>query len=605
MSRLRAVRSARSCFLALKRTAGRKLTATNFTAQFDLTKAQIDPAAELKVNGSRSELKAALERLAAEPEKKTDDNRVVKQTDAAPQGGDGKSGQNELAAGYQTPGAVSVAPAPEESVNVSTDGCPVRIDMAQLKAIQQSKAITSVNGAVKSETGCSDTSGGFPLQRSYASCSDEVDMEGRTAAARFKWYYIDAGGATVDVSECGVDNDKLFTINEDFSQCTVALDYEELTATPRSRLVYLNASNTEVQVRGCEPSDTKPAVALIPTTDVCSIKHDFAAGTSRQQGTYIYELDGAAYQARGCTDNGTTYPHNKVYTDAGGSYICQPVINNAAQTVALQSRIQITVDGLSQFITDCTPDSSSIAVVSTYDGCTEPTSWTHDLSAAVTYRHERYYFEDAGQRKYITGCQASAITYPHKYEIVGYQNHDGQLYSYALTTVYIEPDGGRHNIKNSSVLDGAVQIPYVLNGTEDRPNRTSAYDGCNAYRETDKVQVWLRPDETEYEKKIGAGETAGPVNVCANTVTGSRSLETHCRIHSSGGGDESGMPWTYFQKRITNFQVLARRNTETGQTISTFCQGLSTSETAPGPIGNPWPNQCYTNNWAALAYSCP
>lgn len=581
------------------------LTTTNFTAQFDLTKPQIDPAAELKVNGSRSELKAALERLAAEPEEKEADNRAVRQTDAAPQGGSGKEGKNDLAAGYQTPSPVSVAPAPEESVAVSTDGCPIRIDMAQLKAFQQSKAITSVNGAVKSETGCSDTRDGFPLQRSYAVCSDQVDMEARTASAQFKWYYVDAGGATVDVTDCGVDTDKIFTINEDFSQCTVALDYEELTATPRSRLIYLNANNAEVQVRGCEPSDTKPAVPLTPTTDACSIKHDFAAGTSRQQGTYIYELDGAAYQARGCTDNGTTYPHIKVYTDAGGSYICQPVINSAAQTVALQSRVQITVDGLSQFITDCTPDSTSMAVVSTYDGCTDPTTWTHDLAAAVTYRHERYFFEDAGQRKYITACQASTVSYPHKYEIAGYQNHDAQLFGYALTTVYIQPDGARYNIKFSTVLDGAPQIPYVLNGTEDRPNGTSTYAGCNAYRETDKVQVWLRPDETEYEKKIGPGETAGPVDVCTNSNVGSRTKETHCRQSASEIANESGSSPAEFQKRITNFQVVSRINTDNGQEISRYCQAMSSYDTPSSPIGNPWPSQCYTPNWAALAYSCP
>src|SRR3546814_6941992 len=73
-------------------------------------------------------------------------------------------------------------------------------------------------------------------------------------------------------------------------------------------------------------------------------------------------LDGILYQSRGCADNGTVFPQSKIYTDSTGAYVCNPVVDQNAKTVALQSRIQITVNSLSQYITDCTPDTSTLAV---------------------------------------------------------------------------------------------------------------------------------------------------------------------------------------------------------------------------------------------------
>src|SRR3546814_8241806 len=83
-------------------------------------------------------------------------------------------------------------------------------------------------------------------------------------------------------------------------------------------------------------------------------------------------------------------------------------------------------DLLSQFITDCTPDTSTLAVQVTTDGCNDPANWLHDISAGVSYGQERYFFVDGGQRKYITSCQNSTTTYMQHVEITGWQNHDAR-----------------------------------------------------------------------------------------------------------------------------------------------------------------------------------
>src|SRR3546814_6942258 len=107
--------------------------------------------------------------LAAAPatKKEKEEPVEVKQSAGAQQGGQSSQG-NEIAAGYQTPSAIQLAAEPTESVQVSTDGCPIRIDVAQLKAIQQDKTVTSKGGAVQSESGCSDSSQSFPLLKSFS-----------------------------------------------------------------------------------------------------------------------------------------------------------------------------------------------------------------------------------------------------------------------------------------------------------------------------------------------------------------------------------------------------------------------------------------------------
>jgi hypothetical protein len=579
------------------------LNATDFTSQFDMTKPQIDPAADVLVKGDRAQLRAALEKLATKPEEKKEEPTKAQQQAAAPQSSSGQR-QNDLAGGYQTPSAINVAPAPEESVRVTTDGCSIRIDLAQLRAIQQTKAVTSKGSAVQSETDCTDSSKGFPLIRSYSVCSDQVDVEGRTAQAQFKLYYINEGGATVEVTDCTPDSDKMFQIVEKYESCTIALDYIGKLATPRAALVYMDANNREVQVRGCEASEAKPAVPLVATLDGCSIRHDFGNIKSLQQGTYHYTLEGVTYQAGACTDNGTEYPHSKIYTDASGAYICQPIIDQNANTVALQSRIRITVGSLSQYINDCTPDTSTLAVLSTTDGCHNAALWDHDMAASRSYGQERFYFIDAGARKYLGACQSSQVTFTHKIQITGYQNHDGQLFSYALTTVYIEPPAGRYDIKISEVLPGAQQVPYELTGTTELINGISTYAGCNATRQTDRVARWKRPDTTMYDKKIGTGAPVGPVDVCTNTQVSTVSKLTATRAYA-GYGHEGGVSNGSCEVRYTSFQLMERKNAENGTVIAQYCGGtLSSSESQSGDH-----SPCFTNTiegvWQAKSYSCP
>ncbi len=257
-----------------------------------------------------------------------------------------------------------------------------------------------------------------------------------------------------------------------------------------------------------------------------------------QTGRHIYELNGTTWQADACSDNGTEYPHETVYKNAAGQEVCAPIINQAAGTVTRQSRKQIVVNGVEQFITECKPDTANIAIQSTIDGCDNPSLWSHDLAAGASYGRERFYYQLDGVPQYVTECQDSEIAYPHQVETTGWQNHDDQLFAYRLTTVYIEgTPKGRYNIKTSEVLPGEPQMAYVYSGEAPTTNGEHFYEGCTRFDARDLVQSYERPDQSIHKVVI---DEAAPLN-----------LGDKCNLNVDWGA-ESYRRWTAGQRRTSS-----------------------------------------------------
>lgn len=481
-------------------------------------------------------------------------------------------------------------------------GCPVRIDAIQAKVVLQSKDQTFDKGSLVSETACADTAASYALKTSYASCPvDVVDLDAKKAWPQYSLYYIDALGETHSVASCAKDQDTTYVITEDETQCSVSLDFSAATATPQAALIYTNRNNATVQARGCQDSTKSAAITMTESSANCTIRHDFPANVSYELSMWTYLRAGVTYQAAPCSDTGRTFPHQKIYTDAGGNYVCTPITDLSHKAVTLQYRRRITVDGVEQFISECTPDTASSAILATTTGCTDPSTWTHDLAASISYGQERfYYLKGDGSRQYVTACQASSIAYPHDVTIIGYQYHDDQLWAYALTTVTISVGGSPYTIVSSEVLPGAPQMAYVLDGTVDQATGTSTYDGCDAYRETARYEQWQRPDDSLYLKRIGTGTPTGPVDVCINTVvkTGAARLTNYCgQLNSASTIDP--LVWGYYDHYLSKTE---RKNIETGAVIVTSC--IESTETKV-PVGNNgvwgegngtggdrWPNFC-------------
>ncbi|MEQ9127243.1 hypothetical protein [Thalassospira sp.] len=499
------------------------LDSNDFVAQFNMDSPELDPGSPVTIEGNQETLIAALERLNAvedENDKEEKETEAAEADTGASNTVGSNASKNADAAGYSSPAALDVAEdTSTPTVRVTTEGCNIRVDLAQLVAVQQNRVETTEDGAVSSAP-CEDGGDRYPLDRSYSVCGDTIDMETRQATAQYLLYYTDGGGNRQEVTDCLKDEDKVFDITEKASACSVYLDYNEMMAVPQASLAYDNASNNEVQVRSCEPSEEIAPVPLVSVTDGCSIRHDFAAGLSLQTGRHIYELNGTTWQADACSDNGTEYPHETVYKNAAGQEVCAPIINQAAGTVTRQSRKQIVVNGVEQFITECKPDTANIAIQSTIDGCDNPSLWNHDLAAGASYGRERFYYQLDGVPQYVTECQDSEIAYPHQVETTGWQNHDDQLFSYRLTTVYIEgTPKGRFNIKTSEVLPGEPQMAYVYDGQGPKANGDIWYEDCTRFEGRDLVNTYKRPDGTTYGLKVDDATPANLGNVCSAVVS--------------------------------------------------------------------------------------
>lgn len=495
------------------------LDSQTFSAQFEMKDDNIQPDQPITIMGDGQQLIEALKRLQEEPAPEEEEEQTV-QTPEPNSTSQGENG-NSQAAGYTSPDPIEKKEEGATEIKYTTSGCGVRVDEGKLQAIQQTMAQTYKGGALESESACMDGDTVFALEKSYKNCAgqDVVDLKATppTATAQFQYYYVNTIlGTNQTHGECQPDEEMVFNIVEKHGGCMISLDYTPSAekAVFQSQLVYMNNNNVETQIRGCEASLEKPAVPLVRTTSGCNLRHDYEANKSFRQAKWTYQDNGTTYQAGSCQDDGTEYEHVKTYKDDAGKYLCTPIQNG--NQITLQSRMKINVDGLSQFVTECTPDTSTLAVKTTTDGCTNPANWTHDLGAGQSYGQERFFFLHEGQEVRLGECQTSTETYAHQVETVDWENHDDQLFSYPKSTVYIEAPNGRYNIKTGEVLIGAQQMPYEFDRFDIAASEAPSYEGCNKTQPYNNVKVWKRPSGSYHQEKIGEG-TPTTSNACTTT----------------------------------------------------------------------------------------
>ena len=204
----------------------------------------------------------------------------------------------------------------------------------------------------------------------------------------------------------------------------------------------------------------------------------------------------------------------------------------------LQSRVRITVDGEARYIRECVPDTAGTEVSSTTEGCDDPSEWTHDLTAGVSYGQERFYFVHNGKREYVTDCVDSDVTYIHDVTVAGYRHHDDRRFSHALSKVTIEAPSGEHVIVDGVVLPGAPQVPYEWLREALVPAGAPSYSGCEKTEPRDRIECWRRPsvapppetmargdcDGSEYRRTLGPGEAVVTADVCTAQVSASWTL---------------------------------------------------------------------------------
>lgn len=483
------------------------ISATGLTAQFDALKTpELTSDTMLEVEGSRTELLTALQKLAEEDEVKDEEEEKERQPVEASEGyqstGDG---ENDLASSYTTPSPVAWEEEanPVVVIETTTEGCEPRIDEAQGVVIETAKSYTLTDGVKSGETECSDTLTRYIIKEQ--SCENQIDIAGMKVYAQYKKSYVNSVGATFEISECTPDTENPMTLTEEEGSCTPLIDFAGNEVKFRTTLVYTNVTGAKAVARDCEVSETISPATLLESIEACSLKHDFANNKSYQMSLRYYEKDGESIPATSCTNTGVEYQQQKAYG------VCPNIINTAGQTVTLQYMRQITVDGVPQYVSGCTPETTGTPIVGTAEGC----SIAHDIQAGVSYQQKKYYYMQSGTQIWLPeGCINSEISYQHQLEIVGYENHDEQRFSYAKMKITINTPSGEQTVANNIILEGSPQIPYVYDRNSIVGTGVFEDSGCNRREQREQRDIYKRPDNSEYTM---AGVPTSPsawIDVC-------------------------------------------------------------------------------------------
>ena len=480
-----------------------------FTTQFDAKETpELSEEKMLTVEGSKIELETALKKLTEEenkeekPENKND-RQAVEASDSSGYQTVGK--ENDLAGSYSTPTPVTYEEekSPVVAIETSKEGCEIVIDEAQGVAIEQAKSITLTDGVKTAETECSETLTRY-LIKEYQ-CENLVDLQKMQVYPQTKKSYANSEGATIEVSECTPNYETPMELKEDDASCTPTIDYSNNQVIFRTALIYTNVNGSKAEARGCEPSETIAPIPLLESVESCPLKHDFAGNKSYEMSLKYYEKDGQKIQATSCVNTGVEYEQTKAYG------ICPNIIDKVGQVVTLQSRRQITIDGVPQYVSGCTPDTTGTQIVGTTENC----SIRHDLQASVSYQQKRYYYNQAGTQIWLPeGCVDSEINYPHQLEIMGYEHHDEQKFSYPKMKITIDTPSGEQTVASGVVLDGSAQIPYVFDRNSTIGTGEFEYSGCNRREKRQISDIYKRADNSEYATAGVPTTPSSWVDVC-------------------------------------------------------------------------------------------
>lgn len=585
----------------------KKTFSSPLVSSFKPLQSSVTPGVSLTAQGDVNAAIAAAQALFADAEEKKEEAKPTTNTQQPQQqqsrtgGGAGNAmPKNDMLRSIQVPdgSGITVTPPQEDVVGTTSEGCPMNIDLVQGVAIVTSR-ITK-NGTPEGE--CSDTATRFPIQKSYVGCEDVVDKPNMVAHPQYRNYFMREDGTTNFIGDaCQPDMETGFALTEDPSNCTYETNIAELKAYRRSELVYSNKAGQRVVVEACRRTPEATPVDMARTIEGCAIRHDFAAGSSVQQKKTVFtDPQGAMFQVSGCADSeeaADRYLHQRDFS------ACTAQVSLATMQAIPQFRLFIQPPGGKTYISECTPDPEAAVVVQeTVEGC--ETVFFHDLPAGQSYGASRFRYQNGDEFVWVNAsCQKSQATYPHQLETQGYEHHDDQRFSYPKQAIYINAPGGRADVSPAMVRAGAPQLPYSLvsAATIPDPNNPPTYEGCNRFSKTLEVETYTRADNSTYDYVLGPGPTAGPIDVCVNELTGTVTKITHKRWILSDGQN--------CQVINTTFQVLQKKNTETGQLVGAkFCG----SQTGQYQGFAPNPSICYNlpgvpegNPWFGHSYTCP
>ncbi len=236
------------------------------------------------------------------------------------------------------------------------DGCPIRVDISQNKAIQQTKLITLEDGVETNTADCADSALSFIIEKSYQGCTDFISNG--VANPRFRQKYTNATGDTKYLGECAIDAEKTFKITEDFTSCGVSVDTATQKVIRKSRKYYNDLNGNPVEVSACANSSQTIAMTKFAG---CQSPNEFPSLMNEIADVWEYMIDGTTQRVGAC-------PVVEVRVDTAS---CQNRVDYSQAKVFLQEKKQAFVGNSKVKETACADSANFFAMTKSFDGCSD------------------------------------------------------------------------------------------------------------------------------------------------------------------------------------------------------------------------------------------
>lgn len=331
----------------------------------------------------------------------------------------------------------------------STTGCTARVDYQLNKVFIQER--TTMDG--KETQSCHDSATSFTLQKDYLVCAKTISTSTGKVVPNFQYFYLDADKGTNAIDSCQPDNTKATSLAITKSyDCSDYVDLNSKTAYSQFKQSYKDTDNKDVLLTDCA-IDSSKSYQVVEDFASCGIRDLFDVGYSIQQSRLYYTKDGVVVSIQSCQDTTKKYAHSTT------SDTCTPVINN--NQVTTFSRKYITVDGIRQYISECTPLNSNVAIKS--ENCTT-TPYTHDFVAGQSFRNKNYFYLDQNNNRVdVSTCVKSDETFAMSEDssVCTEESDDINMRTTVYSKKYITVDGNKTFISSCAAVSPTVAYKEI------------------------------------------------------------------------------------------------------------------------------------------------
>ncbi len=524
------------------------------------------------------------------------------------------------------------------SIQSTYDGCDVNFDEVKQQAIQQEQLYYNYSDLTTYVTSCQDSLLAYPYQLSAYDCTAYYDETNGLVYEKKKLSFVDNAGQLIEVPSalCEIDYSNSFIASIESCDEQYEHDLVNGVSYPFSKTYYTDTLGTVHYLSSCEINDAISYIH-IKNADNCSPVFDTdnelmyesyqtfinVGGLDKAITDCIADSDDSAplnTQSEFCEGryehdsvNGYSIPFTRYYFFYEGEKVYTS--NCAASPDITYTHVRETKDcdnlpdltnliayrGYSAFfidtfgeqqVHDCKIDLTiAYDLIATTDGC----EIRHDFDNNKSLERERYYFDNDGDKEYITSCIDSTVEFSHyetDYGCNPYTDNTNQIFEqtrvafkdasnseqYATgcrisptqtTGISIQEEfcspKYQHDVDN--LISYAYTKKFYINSTSDKIylssceisdtityNHIQDYDSCDLYSDTNSDLAYF-----QYRIVINDGAEVVIVRVCQPDYLQAYILQhsyEQCSIrHDVAGGYSVQQEKLYYNDGIQDVDI--------------------------------------------------